>query len=52
MDSSYLNYVLTEDERHRFETDGYLIIEDAIPPGLLRHGEANIGHQPDSQAAL
>ncbi|MEM7538547.1 MAG: phytanoyl-CoA dioxygenase family protein [Chloroflexota bacterium] len=35
MDSSYLNYVLTEDERHRFEKDGYLIIEDAIPPALL-----------------
>ena len=35
MDASCLNYLLTEQERYQFEKDGYLIVEDAIPPDLV-----------------
>jgi hypothetical protein len=35
MDTSCLDHLLTEQERHQFEKDGYLIVEDAIPPDLV-----------------
>ena len=36
MDASCLAHVLTEDERQRFERDGFLIVEDALPPAMLK----------------
>jgi ectoine hydroxylase len=36
MDPACLEYCLTEDERREFEENGFLIIEDALPPALVR----------------
>jgi hypothetical protein len=36
MDSACLEYVLTNDERREFEENGFFIIEDALPPSLVR----------------
>ncbi len=36
MDTHCLNYLLTEAEHRQFEKDGYFVIEEAIPPELVR----------------
>lgn len=35
MDASCLAHALTEDERQRFERDGFLIVDDVLPPAML-----------------
>ena len=35
MDATCLEYRLTEDERRQFDEQGYLVVEDAIPPLLV-----------------
>ena len=35
MDVSCLDYALTEEERHQFEEDGYLIVRDVLPLDLV-----------------
>jgi ectoine hydroxylase len=36
MDPGCLEYCLTDEERERFEWDGYLVVEEALPPSLVR----------------
>jgi ectoine hydroxylase len=36
MTTACLEHCLTEEERQEFERDGFLIIEDALPPALVR----------------
>ena len=40
MDAACLDYCLTADEREEFERNGYLIIEDALPPQMVTDLEA------------
>ena len=35
MDAKSLEHCLTEDERRRFERDGFFIVQDAVPPELV-----------------
>lgn len=35
MDPTCLNYVLTEEERRKFNEEGFLIVEDALPPDMI-----------------
>jgi hypothetical protein len=35
MDPSCLQYCLTDDERRRFEADGYLVVREALPADML-----------------
>jgi hypothetical protein len=35
MDASCLAHVLTDDERQQFDRDGFIVVDDALPPALL-----------------
>jgi len=41
MDTACLEYALTDDERREFEENGFFIIEDALPPSLVRELSAS-----------
>lgn len=40
MDPTCLNYCLTEEERRTFEEKGFFIVEDVLPPQLVKDAEA------------
>ena len=35
MDTTCLDYCLTDDERDAFEKNGFLVVEDALPPQMV-----------------
>ena len=42
MDTACLEYCLTEEERHQFEEDGYLIVRDVLPADLVARWRGRI----------
>ena len=40
MDPACLEHALTDEERLRFDEDGYLVVEDALPPSVVTQLEA------------
>ncbi len=37
MDTACLQYLLTDDEKHQFNEEGYLVVEDALAPDQITH---------------
>jgi ectoine hydroxylase-related dioxygenase (phytanoyl-CoA dioxygenase family) len=44
MNTDCLNYLLTEEEHRQFEDNGYFIVEDAIPPDLVKRLTIAVDH--------